>query len=211
MAQSGFERDLQFQMKAVQLPAPEIQYRFASPRRWTFDFAWPARKFYVEVEGGIWIRGGGRHNRAKGFEADTLKYGEAAILGWRGLRVTTGQVKSGVAHFAQIGTDRWWRRMHEAMRVICDDAGHPRCRLHGLRMLDPRIFSKFPLASAYSTKIGRNIGIDQAWHGPYAPPTKESRVQVMRARVESINAPNAYAFQPQQGCDDEQYPLLRQA
>lgn len=100
--------------------------------------------------------------------------------------------------FAQIGTPQWWRRMHEAMRVICDDAGHPRCRLHGLRMLDPRVFTKFPFASADSTNIGRNIGIDQAWVGPYAPPTKESRVQVMRARVESVNAPTAYDFMPLQ-------------
>lgn len=101
--------------------------------------------------------------------------------------------------FAQIGTDRWWRRMHEAMRTICDDAGHPSCRLHGLRMLDPAIFSRFPFASADSTNIGRNIGIDQKWQGPYSPPTKASRVQLMRARIESVNAPSAYDFQPQQG------------
>lgn len=99
--------------------------------------------------------------------------------------------------YAQIGTPRWWRRMNEAMRTICDDAGHPRCRLHGLRMLDPQVFSRFPFASADSTNIGRNIGIDQAWRGPYAPPTKESRVQLMRARVESVNAPSAYDFMPQ--------------
>lgn len=100
--------------------------------------------------------------------------------------------------YAQIGTDRWWRRMHHAMRTVCDDAGQPRCRLHGLRMLDPRIFSKFPFSSADSTNIGRNIGLDCKWGGPYAPPTKESRVQVMRARVESVNAPCAYAFDAHQ-------------
>jgi len=84
-------------MQAVKLPKPEIQYRFHPTRKWAFDFAWPAQKLYCEVEGGIFIRGGGRHNRAVGFEQDALKYAEAAILGWRGLRVTTGQVKSGVA------------------------------------------------------------------------------------------------------------------
>lgn len=98
--------------------------------------------------------------------------------------------------FAQIGTAVWWRRMHHAMRVICDDAGRPVCRLHGLRMLDPAVFTRFPFASADSTNIGRNIGLDVKWGGPYAPPTKESRVQVMRARVEAQNAPNAYTFQP---------------
>jgi len=101
--------------------------------------------------------------------------------------------------FAQIGTDRWWRRMHEAMRTVCDDAGAPRCRLHGLRMLDPHVFRKFPFASADSTNIARNIGLDMKWSGPYAPPTKESRVQLMRSRIEAFNAPAVYDFQPYQG------------
>lgn len=100
--------------------------------------------------------------------------------------------------FAQIGTSGWWRRMHEAMRVVCDDAGQPVCRLHGLRMLNPEVFRRFPFASADSVNIGRNIGIDTAWRGPYAPPTKESRTQLMRARVESVNAPAAYDFTAQQ-------------
>lgn len=94
--------------------------------------------------------------------------------------------------YAQIGTERWWRRMHQTMRVICDDAGHPRCRLHGLRMLDPKVFSRFPFASADSTNIGQNIGIDSAWRGTYQPPTKEARAQMMRARIESFNAPASY-------------------
>lgn len=97
MSRSGYERMLLMHIRAAQLPEPVPQFRFAPPRRWTMDFAWPDRKVYVEVEGGIWIRGGGRHNRALGFEADALKYAEAAIRGYRGLRVTTGQVKSGVA------------------------------------------------------------------------------------------------------------------
>lgn len=95
--QSGFERHLAFQIMAVTLVRPVTQLRFAPPRRWTFDFAWPDQRLYCEVEGGIFITGGGRHNRALGFAADCEKYSEAAILGWRGLRVTTGQVKSGVA------------------------------------------------------------------------------------------------------------------
>lgn len=100
--------------------------------------------------------------------------------------------------YGQIGTAAWWRRMNEAMRTICDDAGQPCCRLHGLRMLDPVVFTKFPFASADSTNIGRNIGIDCRWIGPYSPPTKEARTQAMRARIESVNAPTAYDFQPHQ-------------
>jgi hypothetical protein len=100
--------------------------------------------------------------------------------------------------FAQIGADKWWRRMHHVMRTICTDDGRPICKLHGLRMLDPRVFGQFPFASADSTNIGRNIGLDTKWGGPYAPPTKESRVQVMRDRVESVNAPSAYTFTAEQ-------------
>src|SRR5262245_25920821 len=95
--QSGFERNLQFQISAMKLPAPATQYRFHPTRKWTFDFAWPDRLLYLEVEGGIFIRGGGRHNRGKSFERDCQKYCEACILGWRGLRVTTDQVRNGVA------------------------------------------------------------------------------------------------------------------
>lgn len=96
--------------------------------------------------------------------------------------------------FAEVGSDRWWRRIHAVMRTICDDSGAPRCRLHGLRMLDPAVFSRLPFASADSTNIGRNIGIDKAWRGPYAPSTKESRVAVMRSRIEANNAPAVYDF-----------------
>lgn len=97
MSQSGFERALEFQIHAMRLPKPQTQYRFAAPRRWTFDLCWPDRMLAVEVEGGIWIRGGGRHNRASSFERDSEKYNEAALRGWVVLRLTTGQVKSGVA------------------------------------------------------------------------------------------------------------------
>ena len=95
MSQSGYEVELQWQMKAAKLPAPTPQYRFAAPRRWTFDFAWPDRMLALEVEGGIWTKG--RHTRGKGYEKDCEKYNEAALLGWRLLRVTTSHIKAGTA------------------------------------------------------------------------------------------------------------------
>jgi len=97
--------------------------------------------------------------------------------------------------FAVVGNDRWWVRMSQAMRALCDDAGRPRVRLHGLRMLNPRVFTRLPFASADSTNIGRNIGIDKNWAtGVYLPPTKEARAMVMRHRIESHNAPPAWCF-----------------
>jgi hypothetical protein len=61
-------------------------------------------------------------------------------------------------------------------------------------MLNPDIFTRLPFASADSTNIGRNIGIDQAWKGTYQPPTKEARADVMRARIEANNAPVRWGF-----------------
>lgn len=118
---------------------------------------------------------------------------ERLIMDWP--RVCLGS--SGA--YAQIGTEQWWRRMSEAMRVICNDDGQPACKLHGLRMLDPLVFSRFPFASADSTNIGRSIGLDLRWYGPYQPPTKESRVRQMRDRVEAFNAPPTYQFSAADG------------
>lgn len=86
--------------------------------------------------------------------------------------------------FAQVGTSGWWTRMAEAMNTVCDN-GRPRCKLHGLRMLDPTIFSQFPLASADSTNVSRNAGLCSKWHGTYAPKSKHTRALIMMERIES--------------------------
>jgi hypothetical protein len=96
--------------------------------------------------------------------------------------------------FASIKTAVWWGRMAQAMRVVCNDDGEPLCKLHGLRMLDPEVFTRIPFSSADSTNIGRNIGIDQTWRGNYMPPNKEVRAAVMRARIESQNSPMRWGF-----------------
>lgn len=83
------------------------------------------------------------------------------------------------------GSPEWWRRIAEVMRVACDGDGMPRCKLHGLRMLDPRLFSHLPLASADSCNVARNIGLDKAWIGPYVPASKSVRAIIMMDRIES--------------------------
>ena len=70
--------------------APVTEHHFAKPRRWRFDFAWPARMVALEVEGGVWTQG--RHTRGKGFVADCEKYSEAAARGWRLIRVVPGDL-----------------------------------------------------------------------------------------------------------------------
>lgn len=97
--------------------------------------------------------------------------------------------------FANIGTAEWWIQMAVAIRAISDKEGRPLVKIHGLRMLNPAIFTKFPFASADSTNIGRNIGIDKTWKGNYMPTTKEARALTMRMRIESYNSPARWSFQ----------------
>ena len=69
------------------------EYRFYSPRKWRFDYAIPAHKIALEVEGGVWTRG--RHVRPQGFLGDIEKYNTATLLGWRVFRTTPSKLITG--------------------------------------------------------------------------------------------------------------------
>jgi very-short-patch-repair endonuclease len=71
----------------------EKEYRFDSSRRWRFDYAIPAWKIAVEIEGGVWS--GGRHTSGAGFTKDCEKYNSATCHGWKVLRFTTSQFTNG--------------------------------------------------------------------------------------------------------------------
>lgn len=116
----------------------------------------------------------------------------ALVAAWP--RVAIGSA----GQFASVGTDKWWNRMCEIMSIICDSDGLPRCKVHGLRMLDSEVFSRLPLASADSCAVARNIGIDAAWTGSYRPPTKATRGVVLRARIEATNGASAWAGRAKQ-------------
>jgi len=87
--------------------------------------------------------------------------------------------------FAEIGTGAWWQRMAEAMDIATDAEGRPLAKLHGLRMLDPTVYSHFPFASADSTNVARNAGLDTRWNGPYAPKSRRMRALIMMERIEA--------------------------
>jgi hypothetical protein len=85
------------------------------------------------------------------------------------------------------GTAGWWRRMAEAMDVACDKDGRPLAKLHGLRMLDPAIFYRLPLASADSCNAAINSGSVRRF-GQYCPPSAAQRAVVIAERIEAHNS-----------------------
>ena len=76
------------------LSGPELQREFVfhAERKWRADFAHVASKTIFEIEGGVFIKGGGRHNRAAGFIADATKHIEAFLVGWSVVRLTEEQI-----------------------------------------------------------------------------------------------------------------------
>ncbi len=93
------------------------------------------------------------------------------------------------------GTKEWWKRIAEAMTVICDENGRPRCRLHGLRQLNPAIFQFIPYTSADSANAGINAGSKKRF-GMYLPPSASVRANVIADRIESYNSPAVWGGPP---------------
>jgi hypothetical protein len=73
-------------------PALAREHRFHAERKWRADFAHLASRTLIEIEGGIYVAGGGRHNRGAGFIADAEKYLEATLAAWRVIRLTHAQI-----------------------------------------------------------------------------------------------------------------------
>lgn len=94
-ALSDSTRTLLFQVAALKLPAPELEVRFAAPRRWRFDAAWRPQMVALEIQGGTWS--GGRHVQPARLAGEYEKLSEAAALGWRVILCTPRQVESGQA------------------------------------------------------------------------------------------------------------------
>jgi hypothetical protein len=92
------------------------------------------------------------------------------------------------AEYSTVGTYKWHERMTWAMKLICDENGQPKTKIHMLRGLDPSVFTMYPFASADSTYAGRYCGMDGAWSGTHAPKTTGWRARVIMASVESFNS-----------------------
>lgn len=73
---------------------------------WRFDVAWPRLMVAVEVDGGRWKPGGGRH----GSDGDYRKRNAATVAGWRMLAFTPTLLNNDpVACIAQIRAVLEWQ------------------------------------------------------------------------------------------------------
>lgn len=81
--------------KALKLPELTAEYKFHPNRKWRFDYVMLDKMLAIEIEGGAWT--GGRHTRGSGFVKDMEKYNAAAELGYRILRFTPAEARSGKA------------------------------------------------------------------------------------------------------------------
>lgn len=92
-----FQRALAMASSGVGFPPFERDYRYVPGRKYEADMAFLEQRLLVEVQGGIWRRGGGAHSGGKAIERDIEKHQLAVIYRWHMLPVTTDQVTDGTA------------------------------------------------------------------------------------------------------------------
>lgn len=104
------------------------EYRFHTDRRWRFDYAWPAAKIAVEIDGGQWQVTG------RDLSREAERNNEAQIAGWCVLHFTSEQIDKRVlwcaeqvrrAFAAKFSADLPVQ-MRPETKVAWESAGRPR-------------------------------------------------------------------------------------
>lgn len=85
------------QLTQVRIHGWVREHRFHPVRRWRVDIAFPTIKLAIECEGFGPKGKGGYHQSAEGVHGDCEKHTALAVLGWRLIRVTSKQIRSGHA------------------------------------------------------------------------------------------------------------------
>jgi hypothetical protein len=82
------------------------------PRMWEFDFAWPDFMLIVEINGGVWMPGGGAHSHPIDITRNMTKQNDAALAGFFVLQFTPDDVKHGdaIAFTQRVLHERGWSR-----------------------------------------------------------------------------------------------------
>mgnify|MGYP001385530128 CR=1 FL=1 len=95
--------------------------------------------------------------------------------------------------YSTVNNRKWWKRMDEIMNVICEN-GIPKCKIHGLRMLNIEVFTKIPFHSADSTYVVRSSKYDKLWKGPKTPKNTYMRGLLLADKIESFQSTDTYMF-----------------
>jgi len=93
MAGSKLESQFLFLWRVAQGPPLEREVQFHPTRKWRADLGHLDSRMLIEIEGGIFQRGAGRHNRGAGYAKDAEKYLEAVLAGWTVIRLTEKQLE----------------------------------------------------------------------------------------------------------------------
>jgi len=94
----GFDKIFFSMLAEYKLPKPKTEFVFHPDRNWKFDYCYPDKKIAIEKEGGIFNQkktkkdgttyiSKGAHGSITGILRDIEKYTEAAILGYRVIRI----------------------------------------------------------------------------------------------------------------------------
>lgn len=89
----------------------EREFHFHPTRGWRFDFAWPAARVALEIEGV------GRHQTNDGVRKDCEKYNTARLYGWTVFTVPACDKDESLDETGRAGTLDWRRMMRLALRL----------------------------------------------------------------------------------------------
>lgn len=99
------EDDFDLQCRSYRLPPYVRQFELlkfeqtprkdgkAIPKVWRFDFVWPQFKLIVEVNGGVWMPGGGAHSHPIDITRNMTKQNEAVFAGFQVLQFTPDDIQ----------------------------------------------------------------------------------------------------------------------
>jgi len=97
---SSLERQFAALLDQYGIKKPETECLFHKTRKWRFDACWRAEKVAVELDGGIWHKGG--HNTGYGLIRDREKQNAAVLLGWKVLRYTPEMMGQAIDDLKQL-------------------------------------------------------------------------------------------------------------
>jgi len=90
----------------------------------------------------------------------------------------------------------WVEKMENVMRILCTDEGIPTVKIHMLRCLNPRVFTKYPFHSGDSANVARNhhrYNTHKADEHTGVPCSYDGWQKIIK-RIEAFDAPTKYTF-----------------